>query len=82
MPETAALISDFICGDILRDPDYTLDPEENLFAGGLVDSIGIMRLVRHLEESLALSIPPGDLVPANFRSVEVMATYIDGLRPS
>ena len=77
---TDALITEFICGEILRDPGYALDPAENLFAGGQIDSVGIMRLVRHLEESLGLAIPPGDLVPENFRTVEVMAAYIDGQR--
>ena len=80
MSTTSDIIIDFIRNEVLKDADHVLDPEENLLASGLIDSVGIMRLVRHLEQTLSLSIPAGDLVPGNFRTVAVMAAYLDGLR--
>ena len=56
-----------------------IDPDENLFASGLVDSVGIVRLIAHLKEQLGVSVPPTDLIPENFRTVRVMATYMQGL---
>ena len=70
------LILDFIREQILATVDLELDPDENLFASGHVDSLGIMRLIAHLETRLDLEIPLRDRVPDNFRSVRVMAAYL------
>lgn len=56
-----------------------IDAEDNLLTSGLVDSVGMMRLIADLEEELGVSVPPPDLVPENFRTVQVMARYLDGL---
>lgn len=56
-----------------------IDAEENLLTSGLVDSVGMMRLIADLEELLEVSVPPPDLVPENFRSVRTMARYFDSL---
>jgi acyl carrier protein len=53
-----------------------IDPEENIFTSGHVDSVGIMRLIAHLESTLDVTIPPTELVPQNFRTVRVMAAYL------
>lgn len=57
-----------------------VDPEENLFTSGLVDSVGAMRLVNHVETALDTKIPPPDLVPDNFRTIRIMAGYLAGLK--
>ncbi|MEO8257703.1 MAG: acyl carrier protein [Acidobacteriota bacterium] len=53
-----------------------IDPDENIFTSGHVDSVGIMRLIAHLEAALDVTIPPTELVPQNFRTVRVMAAYL------
>ena len=59
--------------------ELDVPPDENLFTSGLIDSVGAMRLVSHMESSLGVKIPPGDLVPENFHTVEVMAKFLKGL---
>ena len=56
-----------------------LDVEENLLTSGLVDSIGMVRIIARLEEQLGVTVPPPDLVPENFRTIRVMAIYLAGL---
>ncbi len=75
--EFERLITDFIATELLGASGPKIDPDENLFVSGHVDSLGIMRLIAHLESTLNLEIPPADLVPDNFRSVRVMAEYLD-----
>lgn len=75
----ADLITGFIASDLLGGREAAIDPEDNLFTSGLVDSVGIMRLIAHLEDSLETKIPPTDLVPENFRTVNVMAAYLEEL---
>ena len=74
-----ALIIDFIRVEILGTPEIDIDPNENLFTGGQIDSVGIMRLIAHLERSLEVKIPPTELVPDNFRTVRVMSNYLEQL---
>lgn len=70
------LILDFLDREIVASGGPQIDPDENLLLGGHVDSMGIMRLVAHLETTLDLKIPATDLVPDNFRSVRTMASYL------
>jgi acyl carrier protein len=70
------IITAFILEQILGTGERALDLDENIFTAGLVDSVGIMRLISHLETALNLTIPPTDLVPRNFRTIRVMAHYL------
>ena len=72
------LIRDELVGD---QPEH-IDPDENLLTGGLVDSVGLMRLIAHLEDRVDVNVPPKDLIPDNFRTVRLMATYLQDLLAS
>ncbi|MCH6255172.1 acyl carrier protein [Puniceicoccaceae bacterium K14] len=74
--ELEALISAFLTDDLLVEDDSSLTPESNLFAEGYIDSIGIMRLIAHLESELDTKIPPKDLVPKNFMTIKAMVAYL------
>jgi len=50
--------------------------EENLLLSGLVDSLGVMTLVAHLEGVTGTSIPPEDVVLENFASVDAIIAYL------
>jgi len=50
--------------------------EENLLLSGLVDSLGVMTLVTHLEGVTGTSIPPEDVVLENFASVDAIIAYL------
>lgn len=76
--ELEAIILDFIRVQIVASSEVEIDIEENLFTSGLVDSLGIMRLIAHLETTLELEIPLIDRTPDNFRTVRVMAIYLEG----
>ena len=76
--DIAALITGFIREELLGGRDTVIDPDDNLFTSGLVDSVGIMRLIAHLESALGMKIPPTDLIPENFRTIHVMSGYLEG----
>ena len=82
MPESTSIqeiVMKFIHNELLTQSDESVDPEENLFTGGRIDSLGIMQLIAHLESTLEIKIPPQDLIPENFRSVSAMTTYLQAL---
>lgn len=74
-----AMISSFIIDELAAaDPDE-LDLDSNLLADGTLDSISVMRLIRYIESSLEVKIPPKDLVPRNFVTIRAMSRYLDSL---
>ncbi len=77
-PEIESLIVSFIRDELAGDDGLEIELDENLLTGGLVDSVGIMRLIAHVQERLGVDVPPTDLVPDNFRTVRVMAAYMQG----
>lgn len=56
--------------------DGTLGDDDDLLLSGLVDSIGLMRLIGFIEESTALRIPPEDVTIERFRSIASIADYV------
>ncbi len=51
-------------------------PDDNLLSEGMVDSLGMLRLVGFIEESFGVKVPPQDFVIENFRSVGVLSDYL------
>lgn len=76
------LITEFIASELHGGQAVEIDPDANMFTSGLVDSLGIMRLIAHVETSLEVKIPPTELIPDNFRTINVMAAYLVGITGS
>jgi acyl carrier protein len=54
--------------------------DTDLFGQGLVDSMGLMRLVGHLEEEYRLSVTDDDLVPDNFETIACLIAFVERKR--
>ena len=78
MSTEATLIS--LVATIAEISDAEVDPDEDLLTGGLIDSIGIVRLIADAEAAFGVRVPAPDLVPENFRTVRVMTRYFDELQ--
>jgi acyl carrier protein len=70
------MIAAFIAAELIGDPGVDVDVEQNLISDGSLDSVGVMRLVAHLETTFGMRIPPTDLVPEHFRTIRLMADYL------
>ncbi len=55
--------------------DDPIDPDTDLLLTGLVDSLGVVLIVDWMEERLAISIDPADVVLENFQMVHQMVAY-------
>ena len=69
-------IRDYINGDLLLGEDLVIDDDENLLVTGILDSLALMRLVMHLEDTYDIEIPPSDITLENFASLSAMAGYL------
>ena len=51
-------------------------PDTRLMEDGLIDSIGLVRLIQFIEERFGISIPDGDVTPELFASPADLAAYV------
>jgi len=58
------------------DSEEDISVEDDLLNSGLLDSLGIVRLIAFIEGEYGIKVPPQDMVIDNFVSVEAMVNYI------
>lgn len=51
-------------------------PGDDLLSTGLLDSIGVMRLVAFIEQAFQIKISPADVTIENFISAEAIVNYL------
>lgn len=73
---TTDMLRDYIKSELLNDTDISIDNDQDLLLSGLLDSLNVVRLASHIEQSCAFSIPPEDMVLENFGSLDQINTYI------
>ena len=71
-------IREFVCSELLLDDSLVIGDEENLLVTGVLDSLALMRLVMHLEDTYDVEIPPHDITLENFASLAAMSEYLSG----
>ena len=70
------IIIDFLEKQIVAEGKYQIDRADNLLEDGIVDSMGMMRLVLYMEEKFNIKIPPEDMSFENFKNVEHIVSYL------
>lgn len=73
-PLKAVELQAFISEKLLGGRAISVD--EDLLLTGLVDSLGVMTLVAHIEESIGAPVPMEDVILENFASVAAITTYL------
>ena len=74
--DTKALLTCFVTEELL-DEEEPVGANENLLADGMLDSLGMMRLVAYIDLELGYKVPPGDLVIENFRTIGLISDYLE-----
>jgi acyl carrier protein len=76
MTDTETTIIAFI--DELRQPatEPALDGETRLMELGLLDSMGLVRLIQFLDERFGVSVADADVTPDLFASPRELAAYV------
>lgn len=54
--------------------------ETQLMETGLLDSIGLVRLIQFVEERFGISIPDADVTPDIFATPAALAAYVEARR--
>ncbi|MFK7811726.1 MAG: acyl carrier protein [Maribacter sp.] len=66
----------YIQTEISNDPSEDIESDEDLFGGGIIDSIGMIKLISFLQEEFSIEVPAEDMTVENFMTVESMIEYI------
>ncbi|NOZ13345.1 MAG: D-alanine--poly(phosphoribitol) ligase subunit 2 [Acidobacteria bacterium] len=69
-------LKDFIQKDILRDPDYRIEPDEPLISGGLIDSFSIVQIAVFVEETFGVVIPDTELTVEEMDTLNQIAERV------
>ncbi len=79
--EVRSKLKHFIVTELMHDEDdEVLGDEEPLLGSGIVDSLGIMRLVSFIEEEFEVVVSDEDLVPEHFQSVNRLVAFVEHLQ--
>ncbi len=79
--EVRSKLKHFIVTELMHDEDdEVLGDEEPRLGSGIVDSLGIMRLVSYIEEEFGVVVSDEDLVPEHFQSVNRLVAFVEHLQ--
>lgn len=53
-----------------------LDTSDDLLGGGILDSLGMMKLISYIEKEFAVSVPPEDMIIENFMTIDHITAYL------
>lgn len=74
-------IKKFIIEEFMPDvPIEQLETDYDLLAGGVIDSLGLLRVIVWLEDTFQIPLDDAEIAPDNFRSVEAIHTVIENAR--
>ena len=73
-----AEIERFIIDELLAEPLPSIDPELPLFSSGMIDSMGMLRLITFLEEQFGIEVGDGDVGDDNFGTLARLSAFVDG----
>lgn len=78
MSEHENALAEFVRNELLHGRKVALTGDADLLSAGIVDSLGILRLVAFIEERFGVKVPDEDVVFENFQSISAMAAYVAG----
>jgi len=55
----------------------SLDPDEDLLAQRIIDSLGVVRLIVSLEKAFGIKVMDEEVVPENFQSLDSLAKFVE-----
>ena len=61
--------------------DLVISPQDDLLGSGLVESMGMMKIIGFIESQYGIAVPPKDMTIENFLTVEAMVNYISSRKP-
>ena len=55
----------------------SLAPDEDLLMQGIIDSLGILKLVLFMEKSFGIKVNNEEMIPENFQTLNALAEFVE-----
>ena len=77
------VINEYVSRELVQDPALLpLADDTSLLETGILDSLGLLKLVVFLEERFGIAMGDTDLLPENFASVTAICAYVRARQPA
>jgi acyl carrier protein len=73
-------ILQFVKTDLGGSQSVNIDENTNLIQSGVLDSMGLMRLIDYLEQRANIRVPDAEVLPDNFKTVAEIEAFAARLR--
>jgi acyl carrier protein len=70
-------VKQFVHEHVVADPTCEVRETDDWLANGLVNSVGIMRIVSFVEREFKTTVPEEDVTVDNFKSLKDIAKYLE-----
>jgi len=78
MSEFKARIKEFIMTEVNPDLNLVkLDDDEPLIESGIIDSLGILKILAFMDETFGVDLSSDQIKPENFKTVRSICALID-----
>jgi acyl carrier protein len=70
----------YIQNNLVGSGGAPITADESLIDRGIIDSIGLMRIMTFIESETGIRVPDGRITPDDFQSVEAIERMVEELR--
>ena len=74
--EMKSKLTDYLAGDILKQPNRIIQPGEALLSSGLIDSFHLVDLALYVEDNFGVHIDDSELNASTFDTLEGLVALI------
>jgi acyl carrier protein len=74
--ECAQILQDYISAELLQGESNGLQASTPLLEWGIIGSMSMAALVAFIEERFSIALPPAEIVPTNFASIDTIAQMV------
>lgn len=74
--EVKKKLMEYVCSDLLNNPDYPLRWDQALITGGLIDSFSLAQVGVFVEDEFGVYIPDTSLTVKNMDTLEQMVDTV------
>lgn len=77
MEDPKQVLKKYIKEELQGGDEEEIPEDANLLTGGMVDSLGVLKLVSFIEHEFKTEIPAEDVTVGNFRSLQDIGSYLE-----
>ena len=72
------MIREYLTSELMKHKNISdFKESDNLIETGILDSLGIMKLLMYLEEKFSIQIADNDLIPENFETINKLLSLVE-----